>query len=243
MSYDVFYLDYIKFARTTSVNVDTSFRCRLQCPACARQLNPRIKERLAESSDIKEEHFDMLLKTFNQLHLCGQISDPIYHPNFLNLLKSKYDNYKSTQLNIHTNGSGKSMDWWQQVFNVTDNKTKWIFALDGFTQDVANIYRIGTDAENVKEVMVLASKYNLQVEWQYLVFEHNEHQVEDALEFSLNNNIIFSLTRPDRFGYGIDWLKPSTKKEWVNKSNNLTIDTLKYKPITAIRDKVVYKKK
>ncbi len=82
MSYDVFYLDYIKFARTTSVNVDTSFRCRLQCPACARQLNPRIKERLAESSDIKEEHFDMLLKTFNQLHLCGQISDPIYHPNF-----------------------------------------------------------------------------------------------------------------------------------------------------------------
>jgi pyruvate-formate lyase-activating enzyme len=244
MNFDVFYLNYVQFAKTNSINVDTSFRCRLQCPACARQLNPRIKERLDASSDIKQEHFNMLLTTFTKLHLCGQISDPIYHPTFLDLLQNKYDNFKSTHLNIHTNGSGKKIDWWKKAFHITDENTKWVFALDGFTQEISNLYRIGTDAENVKEVMVLAANQNINIEWQYLVFEHNEHEVEDAMQFALSNNITFLLSRPDRFGIeNKHWLKPSTKKEWVNKSGNVTIDAIAYKPITAIRDKIVFKKK
>ncbi len=244
MNFDVFYLNYMEFAKRTSINVDTSFRCRLQCPACARQLNPRIKERLEASSDIKQEHFNMLLTTFSKLHLCGQISDPIYHPKFLDLLQNKYDNYKSTILSIHTNGSGKKIDWWKKAFSMTDEYTKWVFALDGFTQKISNMYRVGTDAENVKEVMVLGASKNINIEWQYLVFEHNEHEVDDAMQFALNNNITFLLSRPDRFGVeNRNWLKPSTKNDWVNKSNNVTVDAVAYKPITTIRYKTVFKKK
>ena len=227
---DVFFMEYVEFAKSLSCNVDTSFRCRLQCPACARSTSADPAKRIKDGQDIKEEYFEMLLQTFTHMHLCGQISDPIYHPKFIKLLEMKYINYKHNSLSIHTNGSGKKNEWWDIVFNITDKKTRWVFALDGFTQDVSNIYRIGTDAENVKQVMVNASKKDLFVEWQYLVFEHNEHEVELAKKFSYENNITFALSRPDRFGKNKDVIKPSTKSEWVNKSGNLEKDAVKYSP-------------
>ena len=238
-SFDTFYMHYIEFAKSESVNVDTGTRCRLQCPACARQLDVNIKKRIQEASDISYKNFDMLLSTFDKLSLCGQISDPIYHPNFLKLLKNKYENYKHVRLGIHTNGSGKKLEWWNEAFRLSDPRTKWTFGLDGFTQKTANKYRIGTDAENVKQVMVLAAENKVNVDWQYLVFEHNEHEVQQSINFALENNITFSLTRPDRFGKDPN-LKPSSKKEWINQSGNVTVDALQFKPNHAIRDKVVY---
>jgi len=246
---DSFFMDYIDYAKDQSVNTETSFRCRLQCPACARTTSSDPQKRIKQGQDIKEEYFEMLFQTFRMVHLCGQISDPIYHPRFLNLLQIKYSKYKHKNLGIHTNGSGKKDSWWDNAFDLTDEKTKWIFALDGFTQDVANVYRVGTNAENVKQVMSKGAQKGLTIEWQYLVFEHNEHEVETAKEFALDNNIIFALSRPDRFGKNNPWLKPSTKKEWVNKSENLTIDATKYtlkKEFSnkewLIRDKTRYKK-
>lgn len=253
-TFDTFYMHYIEFAKSESVNVDTGIRCRLQCPACARQLDSNIKKRIEGSNDISYRNFDMLLSTFDMLSLCGQISDPIYHPNFLDLLENKYNNYRHVRLGIHTNGSGKKMEWWNKAFEFSDSYTKWTFGLDGFTQETSNKYRVGTDAENVKQIMVLAAEKGIKVNWQYLVFEHNEHEVQRSIDFALKNNIVFSLTRPDRFGKDPN-LKPSTKKEWVNQSGNVTVDALQFKPNHAgssmvysikpdhaIRDKIVLKK-
>ena len=47
-------------------------------------------------------HFDV----FNQFEFCGNLSDPIYHPDFIETLKHLKG--KNLEIIFRTNGSGKS---------------------------------------------------------------------------------------------------------------------------------------
>ena len=78
---------YIKNQKLSSPNMDLSHRCILRCPQCLRQKVeglPRIKR----SFDIGKPEFRKILNYYdNQITFCGQISDPIYHPDFLAFLE------------------------------------------------------------------------------------------------------------------------------------------------------------
>jgi len=192
------YEDYLKFAKV-NVNVDASFRCRLQCPGCMRQTKFG-KEKIKRSEDISVNNFIKLLKYFDHILLCGQISDSIYHPNFLDLLKIKFEHYSNKRLSIHTNGSGKNIEWWKQVYSYSDNYTDFCFGLDGFSQETANQYRIGTKYDDVIKAMLLGGYLKKNIRWRFMIFKHNEHEIELAKKFALENNITFELTIPNRFG-------------------------------------------
>ena len=78
---------YIKMQRESSPNLDISHRCILRCPQCLRQ-KVEGQSRIQRSFELEPHNFQKILDYYdNCITFCGQISDPIYHPRFLQFLK------------------------------------------------------------------------------------------------------------------------------------------------------------
>ena len=74
-------------------------------------------------------------------------------------------------------------------------------AIDGISETTYNQYRLGGDylkiIENVKSFMALKKQGGYKkpfIEWQFVVFKHNEHEIEDAKKLAKSigvDNLVF----------------------------------------------------
>lgn len=195
---DNFYDEYVYAVKNIhSLNLDMTFRCPLQCPLCMRE-RPGGKEKIKISSDMPIDSFKKVCNYFNKIHICGQISDSIYHPKFLDMLKHYYDNY-DFPLIISTNGSGKKIEWWEKAYEYTSSNVTWIFGVDGFDQETAEKYRVNIKYQSVLDAMKLGASLGKNIVWQFIVFKHNEHQIENVKSYAHNHGINFHLMKSSRF--------------------------------------------
>ena len=84
------------------------------------------------------------------------------------------------KLSVITNGSVRSVDWWRQLAKVT---TSVRFGIDGLS-DTHKIYRQNANWSMIirnAKAFIEAGGYAI---WDYLVFGHNEHQIEEARSLS-----------------------------------------------------------
>ena len=191
---------YIKNQKLSSPNMDLSHRCILRCPQCLRQKVeglPRIKR----SFDIGKPEFRKILNYYdNQITFCGQISDPIYHPDFLAFLEMMDGLGKG--LRVATNGtndkSGNMDDkWWEKAYSYGLGENCWYFGVDGLDKK-SEIYRIGSNFEQVWETMKMGVQAGHPIVWQYIIFGYNEHEIEQAKEIAHKEGITLLLIKTNR---------------------------------------------
>ena len=97
-----------------TVNIDTTFRCTLECPKCMRQNLRRMNIKIP-GDDIPFDDFLKLTKYFKKgVNFCGQLSDPIFHPNFIDMLKYCYEN--NVWVKVSTAASHKKSSWYKEAF-------------------------------------------------------------------------------------------------------------------------------
>ena len=191
---------YIRNQRFSSPNMDLSHRCILRCPQCLRQKVeglPRIKR----SFDIGKPEFRKILNYYdNQITFCGQISDPIYHPDFLAFLEMMDGLGKG--LRVATNGtndkSGNMDDkWWEKAYSYGLGENCWYFGVDGLDKK-SELYRIGSNFEQVWETMKMGVQAGHPIVWQYIIFGYNEHEIEQAKEIAHKEGITLLLIKTNR---------------------------------------------
>lgn len=229
-----FYSKYVNFYRDRGFTLDVSKTCPLECPYCPRQI-AKFKSKLKTLEDIEIKDYKKLVNFTNKIRLSGQMTDPIYHPEFLEMIKIAKQNSKKSFL-VHTNGTRKKLSWWKEVFENSSPNIRYFFALDGTDQKTAEIYRVHTRYNELIQVMKLGVSMNVNIVWQFIVFQHNEHQVELAKEIAKDIGIELSIIKSDRWEddlmkkYNI--LPPSEK--WITKHpdgyNGYVKSTIIFKP-------------
>ena len=106
-----------------SINIDTTIRCTLECPKCQRQ-GLRRQGKKIPGQDISIDDFIKLTNYFKKgVNFCGQMSDPIFHPKFIDMLKYCYDNNINTR--IATAASHKKTSWYKEAFLANKN-AQWV---------------------------------------------------------------------------------------------------------------------
>jgi MoaA/NifB/PqqE/SkfB family radical SAM enzyme len=187
MDFKTFYKDYIE--SSTRINVDATIICPLQCPFCMRQTQvENTKKLLSKADHISIDCFNKLIAKYKSIALVGSYSDSIYHPKFIELIKIA-SQHPEIYFSISTNGTRKKLAWWKEVFKYSKFNIRWIFGLDGTDQETANIYRVNTRFDEVMEVMKLGVSMGVKVDWQFIMFKHNEHQIEEAKRIARENKI------------------------------------------------------
>ena len=185
-------------------NCDTSSLCVLQCANCSRTSNPydnpeqetkRI-DRIRAGRPMPVEDFYKIIDFFDNIIFCGQISDPVRHPKFKQLLDimalNPYKNFI-----IATAAHQKNIEWYEDAFKRHGNNVTWTFGLDGLP-DTSFLYRIKQNSQLIYDAMLLAAKLGKNVRWQFIVFDYNEHQIEEAKKIAKEHGITFMLTISNR---------------------------------------------
>jgi len=196
-------------ARFPKINLDITHRCTLQCSRCNRATfaSRGIK---VPGEDMTIENFKKVIDYFEEVYFCGQISDPIFHPQFTEFLKL----LKGKRTVIHTAASHKKEEWYRKAFEANTD-AYWTFGIDGLPKD-SHKHRKNQDGEHLFKMACIAAKMGLLVKWQYLIFSYNENDIEEARQLAKDNNLILELQKSSRFWEG-DPLKPKNKEYYIER--------------------------
>ena len=178
--------------KSKTVNLDITHRCTLQCAKCSRQ-DPNY---VYDKRDTTLEEFDKITDYYQEIIFCGQISDPIFHPQFDEFLKMCKD--KKVFAEVHTAASHRKKEQYKKFFEANTD-AKWVFGIDGLPKD-SHKYRINQDGKYLFDIMLLAKKeYDINVSWQYIVFPYNEDDLFTAMGIARDNDINFLIIESSRF--------------------------------------------
>jgi MoaA/NifB/PqqE/SkfB family radical SAM enzyme len=200
------------------LHVELTSRCTLECPLCDRTwFYNKFKKRLLHQIDVSE--LLRFVGSNKQLYLCGNNGDPIYHPNFLNLCtKLKQQN---NRLMIVTNGSAKKNKFWTLLGKILKEEDEIQFSIDGL-KNTNHLYRKNSNWDQIMEAVQIMSKSTAKMTWQFIVFKHNQHQIEEARQMSKDLGFQkFVLYSSDRWNGETD-IMPDSK--YINESMNQNRD-------------------
>lgn len=175
-----------------TVEIDASNKCMLQCHKCDRK-----KELWKNGGDISIDNFTKISEQFKHIIFKGVHGDCIYHSKFHELLKICVKN--NNQIDIHTNGHGKTDQWWQKTSELLlQLNHKIVFAVDGLPEE-SEMYRRNQDGEAVFKNMIKLREAGVNVQWQYIVFSYNEDSIDEAKELAKEHDIKFLLLKSSRW--------------------------------------------
>tara|TARA_Y100000385_G_scaffold246213_1_gene265424 strand:- start:54 stop:923 length:870 start_codon:yes stop_codon:yes gene_type:complete len=165
------------------LHVEPSTRCNAWCSSCSRNKSGfGLKDFVLE--DLDPDRLKQVLDKLPNLttvQLCGNLGDPCASKLIAQQLKIIKD--RDLDLQIHTNGSLRSTDWWHTLAKTFGKKITVWFAIDGL-EDTHKIYRQATNwkkiIENAKS-FIDAGGYAI---WQFIPFAHNEHQIKECMQLS-----------------------------------------------------------
>ncbi len=163
-----------------SFNMEITNRCTLACPRCARTDNDWVKANLSDiSMEVLENVFPMHKKTSFEglrVNLCGTYGDCIYHGRFHEVLS--YLKNVGIRVAVETNGSHRKLDWWRKTCDILTEEDMITFSVDGL-EDTNHIYRVNARWQDIEQAMRYCAG-RVTVDWKFIVFRHNEHQLDEA---------------------------------------------------------------
>jgi len=196
--------EYIVHRKPTSMAVESTAACNLDCPFC----------RYGQSAELvgQTAHSDIERKV-------GNVDLALYRDKILPSAKE----FGIKQIQLHFQGEplmnkklvemitlGKESGMWMQFFTngllMTEKKMDELldanvdlvrFSIDGNSQDTYKLHRVGGDFDQVIEILTeFASKARdrsskVKIQWSYIVTSNNEHELESARKRSESLGVEF----------------------------------------------------
>lgn len=176
-----------KFSELEYIQVEVTNNCQASCPMCPRMHEGNVNPKLPIASWTLDEYKTILnstvLKQVKAIELCGNFGDPLLNKELLDMCEYTRSVSETVFLLIKTNGSIRTTEWWADFARVLKGNAVVVFAIDGL-EDTNHIYRIGTNFNKILDNAKAFIEAGGSATWEMLLFEHNEHQVEDARQLS-----------------------------------------------------------
>jgi len=171
-----------------TVHLENTQNCQASCPMCDRNqnggaVNPHIDLSELTLEDCKRIFEPEFIKQLNTMYMCGNLGDPIVARDTLEIFKYFREHNPTMWLSMNTNAGAKNADWWSELAHVFGRMGAVIFSVDGLS-DTNHIYRQGVNWDSVERAMKSFIGAGGRARWDFLIFEHNQHQVDEAKELS-----------------------------------------------------------
>jgi len=167
------------------VHLELTHRCNAACPMCARNihggaLNPDMPLDELSIDDIQRILLPDFVGQLKRIYACGNYGDPIVARDCLPVFRYLREHGPALHLDLHTNGSARRANWWRELAEIMKAGPHYLrFGIDGL-EDTNHLYRRGTDWKTVMRSAEAFIAAGGRAEWDFLVFRHNEHQVDEA---------------------------------------------------------------
>ncbi|MBI3552374.1 MAG: radical SAM protein [Elusimicrobia bacterium] len=194
------------------LTVDPTNFCQLKCPFCPTGAGREVRQK----ASLRLEHFE---------HIMDALGPTLIHIDFMNwgepLLnkdlyamismakRHKIDTMVSTNFNAFSEEAAEKM--------VRCGLDRLVLSIDGLSQQTYEKYRVGGDYSRVVShlKMLVAKRRELgaahpRIAWQFLVFKHNEHEIDLVRETALALGV-------DEVGITPAYMpfKPGIRENWI----------------------------
>lgn len=211
------------------IKLDTEItnRCNAACPQCPRTgTNKGVSDVINASGiyDVPPSVIEGIFKskygsTIKKISYCGNYGDPIMHPKAMEIFKIAESNGVNHQ-HIDTNASVRPVSWWSELGKIKGMSVT--FSIDGL-EDTNHIYRVKTKWKRIMENAQAFIDAGGHAIWTFIVFAHNQHQVEEAKKIS------------EEMGFNqFNW-KASTRKFRAETPNNPGVNEYRNKDKDKIK--------
>jgi MoaA/NifB/PqqE/SkfB family radical SAM enzyme len=193
-----------KSEEITTVHLEVTERCNASCPQCARninggEVNPLLHDAELSLEDVKKILKPSFIKQLKRLYMCGNYGDPISARDTLEIFEYLRSHNTKMQLSFHTNASAKTPEWWSKLPTAMGDNHYVVFSVDGL-EDTNHLYRQGTVWKKIMENAQAFIAAGGKARWDYIVFGHNEHQVEEAKALATSMGFEkFNVKKSNRF--------------------------------------------
>lgn len=220
------------------LDIETTNNCNALCPQCSRTPSNGAIVQYGDFIDInvfKNRLSPKFLSHIDKINFNGNTGDNAMHPDIIEFCKYCIENSPG-DISLMTNGSMRDQSFWSdlgKLFNI--KRTKVIFALDGLA-DTHSLYRVNTDWELVVDHAKSFIAAGGQAVWQMILFEHNQHQIDQCREMASNLGFAhFDLIKSNRFNK-TGQLKVYKKGEYLHtiaQSTSMDEAITRFDPIKA----------
>lgn len=190
------------------IHLEITDKCNAACPQCPRNdqggvVNPLLPLVELSLADVQKILDEPLVKQLKHVYLCGNYGDAIMAKETLEILQYLRRTNPNIRLGLHTNGSARTAEWWAELAKLMPKGKGYArFGIDGL-EDTNHLYRRNTKWSTIMRNVEAFIKAGGNAEWDYIVFRHNEHQVEEAR--SLAKRMGFTLFNPKKTGRFFDY--------------------------------------
>jgi pyruvate-formate lyase-activating enzyme len=190
----------ILMSRPVQLTVDPTNVCQLGCPGCVHSSNEPYRElfdwpRKALAVDVHDRFLETMAP-FAFATVLYSYGDPLLHRKFADFVRSSKKYLLSTLTSTNL-----SMPLDDPEDLVASGLDRIVVSIDGTTQDIYERYRRSGNLElvfeNVRKLVTAKKRLGMRspyLVWQFLTFEHNSHQVKEAIvmarELGVNEIVI-----------------------------------------------------
>lgn len=165
------------------LHIEPTTRCNAACPMCARNASGAQAPGLAnidlDPALLRRRLIGDGVPALSAVDLCGAYGDPALHHDLSELIGVLREHSPEVAVSLFTNGGVRSPSWWSALAQTLGPRGRVVFAIDGLA-DTHSIYRRNVSYEKVIANASAFMQADGRAEWDFLVFRHNEHQVEQA---------------------------------------------------------------
>ena len=181
------------YDRIDEYQLEITSYCNAACPQCPRNNNGHGINKYMPLCHLDRQVIDRaftqdLCSRLRQMFFCGSYGDPIMHPDFLDILRDFRKKNPTLWLYFHTNGGVHDPAYWIEIADIMAGYGQIDFGIDGL-EDTLHLYRKNVKYSKVIENATAFINAGGRAQWNFIVFKHNEHQVEQAKE--LGNKLGF----------------------------------------------------
>ena len=172
------------FSSIDEYQLEITSYCNAACPQCPRNfngngINPHMPLTHLSRKSIDAAFTKELCLRLRQIFFCGSYGDPIMHPEFLDILRDFRSKNPTLWLYIHTNGGIRNKEYWQEIAHIMAGYGQIDFGIDGL-ENTLHLYRKNVKYTNAIENAKAFIDAGGRAQWNFIVFKHNEHQVEEV---------------------------------------------------------------
>jgi len=197
------------------INFEISNYCNLKCPLCPREVTNTKLNNVQLEYEIFEEIIFSNYSYFKNCicKFCGEFGDPLTHKQIDDFIELSSKTFKDVL--IFTNGSIKKSPWYKNQMKKNVN-LHFHFGIDGITDEINNLYRVGSNIEKVFKNLRSATEIDRKrVKWDYTIFKWNKHQVRDAQKMAKTLNIEINIRPNGKTSH------PEIEKEIYDRAKNI----------------------
>jgi MoaA/NifB/PqqE/SkfB family radical SAM enzyme len=193
--------------RSYIFHIELTDKCNAGCPMCPRtdamnfcKANRQKVFNVELTLDDFREHFtDDLCRRTEEINYGGAYGDASAASQVLEI--TDHLTARGVRIAFATNGSVRRPDWWRRLGEVMKRTgSRLELHVDGLA-DTNPLYRVRTSFGQIMKNAEAFIATGARAEWHYIIFRHNEHQIEEAFRLSREMGFAeFILIDTIRFG-------------------------------------------